>query len=512
MVCRLALVALWIACLAAPTFSAHGAAALWQRLIGGSENDATTVVCTNRDGGFLLGGFSYSGISGGKSSPGFGLGDFWVVRLDSTGAALWDRCFGGTNFDGITAMISTADGGFLLGGISYSGISGNKTTANFGDADYWLVKLDANGTKQWEQSFGGTGEETLASIQQTQDGGYVLGGHSTSGISGNKTAAGFGSSDYWIVKLDSSGNKQWDKSLGGADIEELAAVRQTGDGGYIAGGHSFSGISGNKTAANFGGANGTSDLWIVKLDGTGNKQWERSLGGNDSDLLRALEIASDGGIVLGGTSYSSVSGSKSSGNHGSQDYYLVILDPAGTVKWDRSYGGADADDLYSLEETRDGGFILGGISSSPVSGEKNLTSSENGMDSDDYWMIKVDRNGAKQWEQVIPANHSTGILRLRQNSDGGLLVAGLPNSPGGNVEFGITKLIGPIYLYQFAVLPNGMVRALAGGMSGSNYVLEASANLANWTGVKTNQANAGTVDLGYTTSVVGNRFYRVRAL
>src|SRR5204863_32675 len=153
--------------------------------------------------------------------------DYWIVKTDSIGNKQWDKDFGGTNNDELFSIQQTADGGYILGGCSVSGISGDKTQVNWGDIDYWIVKTDSLGNKQWDKDFGGTSDDFLYSMQQTADGGYILGGISSSGISGDKTQVTWGNSDYWIVKTDSLGNKQWDKDFGGTVTEERCHTTQT---------------------------------------------------------------------------------------------------------------------------------------------------------------------------------------------------------------------------------------------------------------------------------------------
>src|SRR5256885_327527 len=111
----------------------------------------------------------------------------------------WDYRYGGTNDETFTAFQQTSDGGYILGGYSYSGIGGDKTEASKGSSDYWIVKTDSLGIKQWDKDFGGTVDDKLYSLQQTSDGGYILGGFSHSGIGGDKTEASIGGLDYWIV-------------------------------------------------------------------------------------------------------------------------------------------------------------------------------------------------------------------------------------------------------------------------------------------------------------------------
>ncbi|MFI5206101.1 MAG: T9SS C-terminal target domain-containing protein, partial [Candidatus Paceibacterales bacterium] len=227
----------------------------------------------------------------------------------------WDRRFGGTGDDQFTCFQQTKDGGYILGGSTYSGIGGDKTQATQGLHDYWIVKIDSLGNKQWDKDFGGANDENLSSLQQTKDGGYILGGWSSSGISGDKTQASWGNTDFWMVKIDSSGNKQWDKDFGGTDADGIRSLQQTGDGGYILGGFSWSGIGGDKSQASWG----TVDYWILKTDALGNKQWDKDFGGAGEDALFSLQQTMDGGYILGGVSESGVGGDKTQPAQGVYD-------------------------------------------------------------------------------------------------------------------------------------------------------------------------------------------------
>src|SRR4051812_16362225 len=191
----------------------------------------------------------------------------------------WQKTFGGTNNEWLNVMVPTSDGGFILGGSSDSAASGNKTSTGYGGADFWIVKVDADGTKLWENTFGGLSDDILNSVEQTTDGGLILGGSSSSAVTGNKLAPHWGGVDYWVIKLDFNGQKRWDKSFGGSGDDQLYSVHQLPDGGYLLSGSSEFGVSGNKTNAGFGSL----DLWVVKLDVDGNKVWEKSFGGADGE-------------------------------------------------------------------------------------------------------------------------------------------------------------------------------------------------------------------------------------
>ncbi len=163
----------------------------------------------------------------------------------------WQNTIGGNDIDFLCSVIQTTDGGYLLGGYSWSDISGDKTETGYG-WDYWVIKLDGLGNIQWQNTIGGNDFDYLSSVIQTTDGGYLLGGYSHSGITVDKTEAGQGSSDYWVVKLDGSGNILWQNTIGGNNYDELRSIIQTTDGGYLLGGYSNSDISGDKTEANQG--------------------------------------------------------------------------------------------------------------------------------------------------------------------------------------------------------------------------------------------------------------------
>jgi hypothetical protein len=153
----------------------------------------------------------------------------------------WQRVFGNTENDYLWAMQQTADGGYIIGGTSYPPANGNKTCQGFGSVDYWVVRLDAQGNHQWDRCFGGTGRDTLSSLQETIDNGLIVAGYSASSNSGNKTTPHFGGNiaeDFWIVRVDVAGRKIWEQNYGKIGDEVVARVRQVSDGGFFVTGSS----------------------------------------------------------------------------------------------------------------------------------------------------------------------------------------------------------------------------------------------------------------------------------
>jgi hypothetical protein len=308
------------------------------------------------------------------------------VKLDSRGNIQFDKTIGGSSFDDLFALQQTTDGGYILGGFSFSNKSGNKTQDSRGLTDYWIVKLNSKGNIQFDKTIGGDDEDDLSSLQQTTDGGYILGGTSFSRISGEKSQNSKGAADFWIVKLDANGNIQFDKTIGGNSNDNLNALQQTSDGGYVLGGHSFSDISADKTE-NVRGSDGFADYWVVKLGSTGNIQFDKTIGGNDLDILTSLQQTSDGGYVLGGRSFSNISFEKSENTRGigDDDFWIVKLDRRGNKQFDKTIGGTNFDECYSVRETSRNRYVAGGWSLSNATGDK--TSKSRG--DKDYWLVDL---------------------------------------------------------------------------------------------------------------------------
>ena len=236
----------------------------------------------------------------------------------------------------------TTDGGYILGGFSTSKISVDKTENNNGPtstADYWVIKLDAMGDIIWQNTIGGDNEEELRCAVPTSEGGYILGGSSNSNISGDKTQGSKGGYDYWIIKLDSIGNISWQRTFGGSQEDRCRDIHQTGDGGFIIGGYSFSGISGNKTEANISGGIITNDYWIIKINELGGIEWQKTIGGTDNDYENCLALTADGGYIVGGHSISPISGDKTEASIGGYDFWIVKLNATGTIQWQNTIGG-----------------------------------------------------------------------------------------------------------------------------------------------------------------------------
>lgn len=393
---------------------------IWDKRFGGDVTDIMIHAVPTSDGGFLLGGLSDSGISGDITAASYGDLDYLLIKINSAGTKVWDKRYGGDQFDQLFRILPTSDGGFILAGTSGSGISGDKTQSSRGLTDYWIVKVNSNGVKQWDAVYGGDQEDQLFSILPSSDGGYLLFGSSASGVSGEKTSAAKGLFDFWVVKITSTGVKQWDASFGGSGNEQGFGATVTSDGGYLLSGFSDSGVSGDKSQAGFG----MEDYWIVKINSTGQKQWDAAFGGTDTEHLYSVVQAADGGFVLAGSSRSGIGGNKTTSSKGATDFWLVKTNSAGVKQWEQVYGGDSDEEAFSVLPASDGGFYIGGFTYSDLSGD--ISSPTYG--DIDYWVVKANSAGVKQLEKRFGGNKQDQLLYIADTPDGNILLCGLSES------------------------------------------------------------------------------------
>lgn len=394
----------------------------WQKDIGSGATDF--LYCSDKtiDGGYILGGTSGGSIFGDKTVGYFGGLDYWVVKIDSVGNIQWQNVYGGDQSDQLNVIHQTPDNGYILGGWSASGISGNKTEINKGNVDYWILKIDSLGNIEWQKDFGGEDEDKLTTLILTSDGGYLAGGYSLSCISGDKTDNCRGGYDYWILKLNSNGNIEWQKTIGGNNFDQLTSVIQTIDLGYIILGNSNSGISGDKTIPDYLRPDGipSIDYWMVKLDSSGEIIFQSVFGGDLDDYGFSICKSVENHYYLFGESNSDISDNKSEPSFGLYDYWLVCMNDSGTILWDKTFGGSDLDYGFSIIATLDGGSILSGWSRSSISGNK--LEPTNG--SYDYWVIKIDSTGNVLWQKDLGGYDVEETPIAIQDQSGGYLIAG----------------------------------------------------------------------------------------
>ncbi|MEL6863341.1 MAG: T9SS type B sorting domain-containing protein [Bacteroidota bacterium] len=344
---------------------------IWDHRYGGDLIELGQAFQSTSDGGFILAGHSSSGANGEKSEASsgacFDCFDYWIAKVDANGIFQWDNTFNANNRDELYSIINTPDGGYLLGGFSNSDISGDKSEASRGNYDYWIIKTDAAGNLQWDRTYGGSGDDFLYEVANTPDGNYLLMGSSASDVSGEKNSLSRGGHDYWILKIDPSGAIIWQQTVGGPDNDNAYAIHVNPDGTFLAGGTSFSDIGGEKNDP----LEGDRDYWIVKMDADGNILWEESLGGLGREQLYDINKTQNGTYLITGLSRSDISGDKTFPNQGVSDYWLLAVDEMGNIVKELALGGDGNDNLHACVPLSDGSMLLGGFTASGASGDKS---------------------------------------------------------------------------------------------------------------------------------------------
>ncbi|MBW2171800.1 MAG: DUF2341 domain-containing protein, partial [Deltaproteobacteria bacterium] len=317
---------------------------VWAKTYGGTDNDSIYAVQQTQDGGFVMAGDSRS----------FGTDtDIWVVKFDCDGTVDWERHYGKVGDTDFTYSIDqTQDGGYI--------VAGTKNTPWEYYHDFWLLRLNADGTIAWQKSYGGIeGNEDAYSVQQTADNGYIVAGYTGS--------FGAGSSDLWIVKLQPDGSIEWEKTYGGSGMN--AKIQQTIDGGYVV------------LAQDAG-------MWVLKLNPNGTIAWQKKYPGG---WCKAIDQTFDAwgnftGYILAGYT---------SNGAGGNDAWILKLNSDGTIAWQKAYGGTKNDWAISVKQTHDSGYVVAGwnYSNRPT------------FSLPDAWVFKLNSSGGILWETIYFGDH-----------------------------------------------------------------------------------------------------------
>ncbi len=404
---------------------------LWDHTFGSSASDELSKVWATADGGYLLAGSSDATAAGGdKTQPGFGFKDYWVVKTDAQGHKLWDRTLGGDRPDNLANGIPTADGGCLLAGQTFSSQNGTVSQPNTGPVanyDEWLVKLDAQGTVQWDRRYGGEQSEAALGLCQNSDGGYIVAGVSSSGQSGTHTQPSRGGIDTWVLRLTAQGNKVWDYRFGTADgdyVSGFGRVVPAPGGGYLVPGSSSGGIDGDKTQAN----RGVSDYWLLRLSSTGSLLWNRTYGGNGGDDALNLLRLSNGNLLFFGASTSGISGDRTRENTTIfNDSWNIELDSAGLQPRDVVVGSAPYNTQTFVGRARNKGLFVGGNSNANAGYDKSESAAAN---QSQIWLLKRDSLGVAQWDAALGGDKDEYLGAVEEEPNGNILVAGTAHLVG----------------------------------------------------------------------------------
>lgn len=367
---------------------------LWTQHFGGIHEDNAMCIRPTSGGGFI--------INGATDQNGNSMNDIWLIKTDENGTMLWDKTFGGEQNDFSQMCQQTTDGGFIIAG----------TTESYGNGmqDFWLIKTDADGNEEWNRTYGTAENDRIQFVEQCNDGGYVITGGTGNFENSNQ--------DAWLIKTDENGNLEWQQTYGGNGNEKTYTVHQETDGSYILAG----------LTSSFG--NGTYDAYLIKTDSLGNESWSKTYGGPEIENAYSMQILPGEGYILAGSTKS----------FGAVDFdvWLIKVDGQGNEIWSHVYGTSAIDYCYSIDITKDGNFILGG-----------LTNATDGGDFD-VLVMKVSDIGDEIWTKNIGLDGDEYSIWIEETGDGGFVMAGYSNSfgNGDNDAYIVNLAPDPVHNYE----------------------------------------------------------------
>ena len=412
----------------------------------------------------------------------------------------WQICLGGNQYESGQIIKPLTDGSLIVAGITASGGDGGSSPQPQ-PYDIYITKLSPNGIIEWDHVIGGSGIEYISSVMVTNDGGYLL------ACSTNSDDASFpghhGLYDILIIKLNSQGNTQWQRSLGGSSNDFIninfepfkidQTILVTDDGGFIVSGHTISedgDVTGYHSAGNF-----TADIWIVKLDYNGNVLWQKTIGGTEVETLLSISLTGSGNILVMGTS-ESIDGDVI-GNHGNSDVLILELNTFGEILWQRCYGGSGYEGSSSgmpygssIFQTSDGGFLFSTTTESNDGDVVGLHAQYPmlGQDNEpvyfgDIWVVKINSVGDVVWQKCLGSNSIEGSHELIPTADGGILVSGWTLLVSDGIQLGndgdVSGAHGDFDLWLVKLSPAGEIlwqRSMGG--SGREWLIHSTPNSA----------------------------------
>jgi len=355
----------------------------WHNVYGGTQSDVFEGVVRTPDGGFIAIGYAES--NDGDVSVNRGDRDFWVVKVNAEGIKLWEKSFGGSGKEEGYEIIAATDGGYLIAGNTSS--QDGDVTGVHGLSDVWLIKIDENGNLVWQKTYGGSGSDGALSIIKTSQG-YLIAGYTSSpdgDVTGYHATPGSNAGDVWLISIDQSGNIVWQKAFGGSNQEAAFSSVATSDGGNIVVGYTNTSTGDGDVSKYYG----RMDMWVFKINASGSLVWEKTFGGINIDLAANLVATPDGGFIISGYL------SSSDGWPGNQDAGIIKMDGSGNIIWQKNFGGSKEDGGWSISPASDGGYIVAGFASSTdgnVSGQHGKT---------DAWIIKLTSQGDLMWQKTF---------------------------------------------------------------------------------------------------------------
>ncbi|WP_197060046.1 T9SS type A sorting domain-containing protein [Sporocytophaga myxococcoides] len=395
---------------------------LWLRIYGGSQDDKISYLIQAVDGGIIIAGTTKSS-DGDITDGNNGEYDIFLLKVDDNGNQQWNKTYGGSKNEELIDIIVTPENNYLIGSNTFSN-NGDVTDGNNGASDYWLLEIDAFGNKIWNKTFGGSNDDKLVKVCSVPNGGYIAAGNSIS-TNGDITDHK-GAEDFWIVKTNNSGTKQWAKSLGGSKEEELTNVLIMADGTYLLGGMTQ---SSNGDILNY---HGVQDCFVAKLDKSGNKIWAKAYGGSDVEFSYSKVIllpAASGGFTMATVSSSDDGDINASNSF--EGLWIFRANSLGIITSSRVYASAViSGDILNISG---GGLLVGVATRENIT---DVTTPPHGPEFlfYDHWIFQTDQYGNIVWDGTYGSSYEDFFGTIQTTPDGGILLTGTGGRFDGDIN------------------------------------------------------------------------------
>lgn len=380
----------------------------WSRTYGGSKVEFPLSCKPTADGGYILAASSESS-DGDVQSINRGELDFWLIKLDAKGTIEWQNTYGRSGDDMATSIALTSDKGYIVAGSSSAeGVENN---------DIMVVKVDSNGKEQWVKTFGGSAKEGAGFVEQIEDGGYIVAGYSKS--SDGDLRSNRGNEDLWLFKLNENGEIVWQQTYGGTEYDQAMSLVSTHDGYLIA----ASSLSQNGDRTTY---KGSCDVWLLKVNKNGELLWEKSFGGDGWDFVTKIKKTIDNAYI--------VLANSSSGNgditepKGDFDVWMVKVDTVGNLIWQKSVGARSSETGWSVDVLDDGGFLVG---ASVKDGDSAYMGRKGSYD---WWVVKLTSDGNTEWQKLLGGSDDDRMAYVARRKEGGYIAVGGAASTDGDVQ------------------------------------------------------------------------------
>ena len=363
-----------------------------------SSNDYAHGVAIDSSGNVYVAGGTNGGLDGNTNA---GNTDLFVIKYNSSGTKQWTNQLGSSSRDSANGVATDLSGNVYVTGMTNGELDGCKSA---GVEDLFVVKYNSSGTKQWTNQLGSSSRDSANGVATDSSGNVYVTGTTYWELDGNTSA---GKADLFVVKYNSSGTKQWTKQLGTEKIDEARGVSTDSSGNVYVTGYTDGGLDGNNSA-------GRSDLFVVKYNSSGTKQWTKQLGTEDSDFANGVATDSSGNVYVTGTTYRNLDGNT---NEGNADLFVVKYNSSGTKQWTKQLGTSSTDTANGVATDSSGNVYVAGGTYGGLDG--NTSAGDN-----DLFVVKYNSSGTKQWTNQMGTSSTDTANGVATDSSRNVYVSG----------------------------------------------------------------------------------------